>query len=259
MTRVITIAAAKGGVGKTTTTANLAAAIGEAGGRALAIDLDGSAFSLTRSLGRIPSHVPAGTFELMTGMATLADAVVADVAPGVDLLAARRELAALELQLVAELSRELILRNALAGAPDTYDTVLIDTAPGLTLLTVNAIYAADGVIVPLSLEDAGSVQGALEMAAAVDRARDRGAIAHIDAVVRVKVDPRRIAAQAIDAALSEHGLPVARESVPLLAAFQTASARGMPLLVSHPDGRGSCAYRRVAQELGLASRATVAT
>jgi chromosome partitioning protein len=258
MARILTVAAAKGGVGKTTTVANLAAAVGEAGGRALAIDLDGSAFSLTRSFGQIPSRARAGTFELMTGTTTVADAVVADVVPGVDLLVARRELAALELQLVAELGRELILRGALAGQVEGYDVVIIDTAPGLTLLTVNAVYAAEGVIIPLSLEDAGSVQGALEMAAAVDRARDRGATARIKAVVRVKVDTRRVAAQAIDATLSEHGLPVAREAVPLLAAFQTATACGVPLLVSHPDNRGSCSYWRVAQELGLTSRVRAA-
>jgi chromosome partitioning protein len=257
MTRVLAVAAAKGGVGKTTTASNLAAAVGEVGGRALAIDLDGSAFSLTRAFGQTPSRVPAGVFEVMTGAAVPADAVVVDVAPGVDLLVARRELAALELQLVAELGRELILRDALAGQLDAYDAVIIDTAPGITLLTVNALYAADGAIVPVSLEDAGSVQGALELGAAVGRARGRGATANVRAVVRVKADPRRIAAQSIEAALDEHGLPVAQEVVPLLAAFQTATARGVPLVVSHPDSRGACAYRRVAEELGLAPRVAV--
>jgi chromosome partitioning protein len=248
---ITAIAISKGGCGKTATAANLAAGVGEMGGRVLAIDLDGSTFALTRAFGHSPATAPATVFEVMTGTVELPDAIISDAAPGVDLLAARRELASLELQLVSEMSRERVLSRALAAHAGAYDAVFIDCAPTLSLLTVNALFAADQVLVPVSLQDAGSVQGAAELAHAVERARTAGAHAHVRACVRVKADPRRIAARAIDNALAGLGLPVAATEIPLSAAFDTAGAQGRPLILSEPGSRGAWAYRRLADELNL--------
>ncbi len=249
----IAVSNLKGGVGKTTTVANLASAIGESGGHVLAVDLDGSAFALTRAFGVVPSQAPATTFEVLAGHTRLEDAVIAGVARGVDLLAARRELASLELQLVSEMGRETVLSRALSGHLTGYDAVLLDCPPMLSLLTVNALFAASRVLVPVSLTDPGAVQGLIELRGAIERARNAGASCEIFSIAKVKVDERRLASRAIDAALAELGLPVAETTVPLTAAFDTAVARGRPLVIAEPDNRGSWAYRRLADELRLTS------
>ena len=249
----IAVSNLKGGVGKTTTVANLASAIGESGGHVLAVDLDGSAFALTRAFGVVPSQAPATTFEVLAGQRRLEDAVIAGVARGVDLLAARRELASLELQLVSEMGRETVLSRALSGHLTGYDAVLLDCPPMLSLLTVNALFAASRVLVPVSLTDPGAVQGLIELRGAIERARNAGASCEIFSIAKVKVDERRLASRAIDAALAELGLPVAETTVPLTAAFDTAVARGRPLVIAEPDNRGSWAYRRLADELRLTS------
>jgi len=255
---IAAIANLKGGTAKTTTVANLAVAVGEAGGRVLAIDLDGSTHALTRAFGYAPSATPATVLEVMSGEVELADAIATDAARGVDLLAARRELAALELSLVAELGRERVLSRALSDRLTPYDAVLMDCPPSLSLLTVNALFAADDVLIPVSLQDAGALQGAAELAGAIKRAQAAGATASIRACVRVKADERRIASRAIDQALAELGLPIARSGVPLTAAFDTAVARGRPLMLSQPDSRGAWAYRHLASELELVPRLAAA-
>ncbi|HUL45473.1 MAG TPA: AAA family ATPase [Steroidobacteraceae bacterium] len=254
---ILAVTNLKGGVGKTTTATNLGCAIGETGARVLVVDLDGSAFALTRAFGLAPSQAPASTFEVMTGQTPLAHAVRELVAPGVDLLAARRELASLELQLVSEMGRETVLAQALAGRLDAYDVVLLDCPPTLSLLTVNAIFAAQQLLVPVSLADAGAVQGAAELRGAAQRARSAGASVEILAAVRCKVDERRLASRAIDSALGELGMPVAQTTIPNAAAFDTSIALGAPLLLSQPDHRGAWAHRRLANELGL-TRTTLA-
>jgi len=247
----IAVSNLKGGVGKTTTVANLASAIGESGAHVLAVDLDGSAFALTRAFGIAPSQATGTTFEVMAGQAQLEEAVISGVARGVDLLPARRELASLELQLVSEMGRETVLARALSGHLAGYDTVLLDCPPMLSLLTVNALFAAALVLAPVALTDPGAVQGLIELRGAIERARSAGATCQIVSVARVKVDERRLASRAIDGALSELGLPIAQTTVPLTAAFDTAIARGRPLVVGEPDNRGSWAYRRLADELRL--------
>jgi chromosome partitioning protein len=249
--RLIAVANLKGGVGKTTTATNLACAVGETGCRVLVVDLDGSAFAATRGFGLAPSQAPATTFEVMTGHVELSEAVCELVAPGVDLLAARRELASLELQLVSEMGRETVLARALVGRLNAYDLVLLDCPPTLSLLTVNAIFAANQLLVPVSLTDAGAVQGAAELHAAVQRAHNAGASVEILAAVRIKVDDRRLASRAIDAAVAELDMHVAQTTIPNAAAFDTSIALGRPLVLAQPDHRGAWAYRRLADELTL--------
>lgn len=247
MARRIAIGSQKGGVGKTTTTANLAAAWGERGQRVLAVDFDPQ-FGLTRAFGMAPSQADATVYEVVLGDAALPEAV-ASVAPGVTLLSGHRALGRLELALVGEVRREEFLRRALERASD-YDYVVIDCPPNLGLLTVNALCAAPEVIAPVSMLDPGALQGVGELRATVAKLAEGGIDVRIASVVKTCVDRRRLLYRELEDVLEALGLPVTDEEVPLLTAqFGDALARGRPLVVDRPDSAGACAYRRLAEEL----------
>ncbi len=247
LTRVIAISSQKGGIGKTTTAANLAVAWGAMGRHVLAIDLDPQ-FALTRRFGVAPTSAPATAFELLAGGGRLPAGVVRGVSPCVDLLAGRRELSKLELSLAAEHHRERFLSDLLAEGVDEWQDVIIDCPPSLGLLTVNAIVAASEIVVPVDMTDEGALQGAAEVRAIVGRLARHSNVT-IRALVRTMVDPRRIVYQRMNASLPDLGLPIADAEIPLTAAFQNAAAERLPLLAWRQDSRGALAYRRLAVEL----------
>lgn len=169
------------------------------------------------------------------------------VSPGVDVLGARRELARLELALAGEHHREQFLADALSGV-DGYDVVVIDCPPNLGLLTVNAFVAADSVLVPVDMTDEGALQGAAEVRGIVDRLGQHSAVA-VRALIKTKVDRRRVVYGQMVESLPALGLPIAESEIPLLAAFQNAAAERLPLLTWHRSSPGADAYRRLAREL----------
>ncbi|MDP8908247.1 MAG: ParA family protein [Chloroflexota bacterium] len=248
MTRTIAVTSQKGGVAKTTTTANLGAAWGRGGRRVLCVDLDPQ-FALTRAFGCVPSQFATTTLEAMRDADVAAQAVHADVAPGVALMPARRELRSLELTLASEVKREEFLSRALARLHEDFDVILIDCPPNLGLLTVNALFAAREALVPVSMLDSGALQGAGEVQATIEALAARDVPIRLTAVVRTMVDSRRLASQAIDAALSTLDAPIAATTIPLRAEFQNATVVGTPLAVSHPYSVGALAYDRLAAEL----------
>jgi chromosome partitioning protein len=257
MTRTIAVTSQKGGVAKTTTTANLAVVWGRAGQRVLCVDLDPQ-FALTRAFGRVPSEFAKTTLEAMRDPGEALDAAHANVAPGVALMPARRELRNLELTLAGEVKREEFLLRALAPLQDAYDVILIDCPPNLGLLTVNALFATREALVPVSMCDSGALQGAGEVQATVEALAARDVPIRIVALLRTMVDPRRLAAQAIDAALPTIGAPIAATQIPLRAEFDNATVVGIPLAVSHPSSLGAVAYEKLAVELASDILSTVA-
>jgi chromosome partitioning protein len=151
MGKIIAIANQKGGVGKTTTTVNLAASLGVLEKKVLLIDADPQA-NATSGLGIDVDRVEKGTYQLLEHSASPQDTIVATDSPNLDLIPAHIDLVAIEIELVDKDRREYKLKQAISDLRDTYDYILIDCAPSLGLLTLNALTAADAVIIPIQCE-----------------------------------------------------------------------------------------------------------
>jgi chromosome partitioning protein len=243
--RVVAFANQKGGVAKTTSVANVAAALGAVGKRVLAVDVDPQ-FRLTVLLGADPAASGVSLLEVLTGECEVPDAVIETTIPGVDLVPSRRELNGAELSLVTQVRREEFLRRALDEHISNYDIVLLDCPPNLGLLTVNALCAAGEVVVPVSMVDVGAVQGAVELQGTVATLVKSDIPVAIVALLRTMADRRRVLYKVIREALSGLGLPEAETEIPLRADFQNATG---PLVVSAPDSVGGIAYHQFASEL----------
>ena len=245
MTRVIAFANQKGGVAKTTSVLNVAAVLALDGNRVLAVDVDPQ-FRLTVLLGGDPAQLGASLLEVLTGESEIPDAAITTEVDGLELVPATRALSGAELSLVTQVRREEFLRRALEDHLERYDYVLLDCPPNLGLLTVNALCAANEVVIPVSLIDAGALQGAVELQGTVATLVNSGIPTAITAVLRTLADPRRVLYRAIREALPSLGLPEAETEIPMRADFQNASG---PIVCSAPDSIGADAYRRFAGEL----------
>ncbi len=245
----IAITAQKGGVAKTTSVSNLACALVERGKKVLAIDLDPQG-ALTRVFGLNIDELPATIGEVIdpdTGVPITAAIVTS--ASGVDVVGARPELKGVERGLVNALSREQKLRMALAGIPPlTYDYVLIDTAPHLGDLALNALCAADDVIIPVKMTDKNALEGTNDVLTTLAQLRGVGIEVGVLPFLQTCAKPKRNAHKAQIAALEQMG-PVSPHAVPALAEAEDSMYYDEPTFTYKPDGPVAMAYRKYANDL----------
>jgi len=245
---VIALANQKGGVAKTTSVASLGAAFAERGERVLLVDLDAQA-CLTFSLGVDPDTVETSVNEVLLGRASIADAVV-HCEEGLDLVPSVIELAGAEAQLLARPGREYVLRTALEPVAADYDVVLLDCSPSLGVLTLNALTAADGLVVPMPCEML-SHRGVGQL---LDTVGDVQRILNPDlrvlGILPTMFDGRSNHAQAVLADVGErYDLPVLSPPIPKTVRFAEAPAVGRSILATSRTSKGAKAYRDVAAGL----------
>ena len=246
-THVVAVANQKGGVAKTTSVASLGAAFAELGRRVLLIDLDAQA-SLTFSLGLDPDAVELSVYDVLVGSVQAAEAIH-KTDDGVDLMPSTIELAGAEAQLLSRPGREFVLRTGIEGVVGDYDVVLLDCAPSLGVLTLNALTAAHQVLIPLQCEMLShrGVGQLLDTVADVQRILNREL--SVLGLLPTMYDGRTNHARAVLADVSErYGLPMLAP-IPKSIRFAEAPAAGRSVLTTGARTRGAEAYRAVATGL----------
>ena len=248
--RVITLCNQKGGVGKTTTAINLGAAMAEFGRRVLLVDFDPQA-SLTVGFGLNPNRVETTIYHLiMDSGVTLDDVVVPTSVPGIDLIPSNIDFAGAEMQLINEVGREHLMSRALAPAVQRYDIILIDCQPSLGLLTVNALTASDGVIVPLECEYF-ALRGVALLAGAIDKVQQRiNPRLTIVGLLGTMYDGRTLHSREVLRTLVEGwGDQVFHTVIRRTVKFSEATVAGEPLTAYASTSAGAEGYRQLAKEV----------
>ncbi|MBV9829994.1 MAG: ParA family protein [Marmoricola sp.] len=252
--RVISMCNQKGGVGKTTTTINLGASLAELGRKVLLVDFDPQG-SLSVGLGLNPHQMELTIYNLlMQKDVRLEDAVVPTDVPGVDLLPSNIDLSAAEVQLVHEVGREQTLQRVLAPAIEHYDVILIDCQPSLGLLTVNALTASDGVIVPLECEYF-ALRGVALLKTTIDKVRERlNPKLTVDGVLGTMFDGRTLHGREVMERLVEAwGDTVFHTVIRRTVKFSDSTVAGEPITSYAASSPGADAYRQLAKEVALRS------
>jgi len=248
--RVIAMCNQKGGVGKTTTTINLGAALAEYGRRVLIVDFDPQG-AASAGLGVNALEMDDTVYSLITSRhPDVRRAIVPTRVSGLDIVPANIDLSAAELQLVSEVGRESVLSRILRPALDDYDVVLIDCQPSLGLLTVNALTAAHGVIVPVEAEFF-ALRGVALLVETIETVRDRiNPQLTVDGIVATMVDPRTLHAREVLERLDEaFGDLVFTTRINRTVKFPDASVATEPITTYAPTHAGARAYRQLAREV----------
>ena len=248
MGRIIAIANQKGGVGKTTTAVNLAAALAATPRRVLLVDMDPQG-NATMASGVDKRELENSSCEVLLGECPAADAIVKS-AEGYDLLPGNIDLTAAEIRLMDEPAREQRLKTALAPLRDRYDYLLVDCPPSLSLLTLNALAAADGVIVPMQCEYF-ALEGLSSLVDTIEALKGKlNPALQIDGIVRTMFDVRNNLANAVSNELTQHfGDKVFRSIIPRNVRLAEAPSHGQSIVGYDRSSRGGIAYLGLAGEI----------
>ena len=248
--RIIAMCNQKGGVGKTTTTINLGAALAEAGRRVLLVDFDPQG-ALSVGLGINPHELDVTVYNVLMERSTDVRSVIRPTAvKDLDVLPANIDLSAAEVQLVGEVAREMVLGRALRAVADDYDVVLIDCQPSLGLLTVNALTAAHGVIIPLECEFF-ALRGVALLVETIEKVQDRlNPRLEIDGILATMYDSRTLHSREVVARVVEaFGDRVFHTVIGRTVKFPDASVAAEPITTYASGHAGAEAYRQLAREL----------
>ena len=249
MGKTIALFNQKGGVGKTTTAINLSAALAEAGQKVLAVDADPQG-NMTSGFGLEKDDYENNTYTLMLGESTIREAIVADVLPGLDVLPSSVDLAATEIELVGIEKKEYILKNALGQVADDYDLIIIDCPPSLNTLTINAMTAADRVIVPIQCEYY-ALEGLSQLIYTINLIQQRlNPELAIEGVVFTMYDSRtNLSMQVVENVKENLDQRIFRSIIPRNVRLAEAPSYGMPITEYDSRCPGAQAYRNLADEL----------
>ena len=245
----LALANLKGGVGKTTTAVNLAAAFARSGLSTLLIDLDPQA-SATFSLGVGREQAETSTAEVLAGKSDVAEAVLETAVPGLHLLPGSLRLSGLDVALARKQEPEKLLKKALSPVRRRYDVIVMDSPPGLSVLTLNALAASEAFIVPVAPHrlDAEALGGFLEL---VESSRDRiGRKAQLLGILLTMVDHRTLVTDDVVTALRrQYGQAVLKTEIPVNVRLAEAPGRGLPIFDFESWSTGAVAYGRLGAEV----------
>jgi chromosome partitioning protein len=248
MGTVIALAMQKGGVGKTTSALSLGAALASRGRRVLLIDIDPQA-NLTQGLGVDPSALEYSVYEVLLNPERGSEFATIATDIGADLIPAALELAGAELELAGKVGRELLLRKALRSTSGSYDYVLIDPPPSLGIFSLNALAAADEVVVPLQLH-AYALKAMPQLAATIGLVQEINPGLAIGGIICTMADRRTNLGQAIERQVrQQYGDLVFETVIPMNVKLAEAPAQGRPISRYAPASTGAQAYAALAAEL----------